>query len=86
MVTEPALRGELAKANAQVADDFAKAVADRTGTSGLYPRLVAAAFTASVAAVTEEWLRADPPRPMIELIHEAIELLTTGLPEPRSTT
>jgi AcrR family transcriptional regulator len=85
MVTEPALRGELAKANAQVADDFAKAVADRTGTSGLYPRLVAAAFTASVAAVTEEWLRADPPRPMIELIHEAIELLTTGLPEPRST-
>jgi hypothetical protein len=46
---------------------------------------VAAAFTASVAAVTEEWLRADPPRPMIELIHEAIELLTTGLPEPRST-
>ena len=86
MVTEPALRGELAKANAQVEEDFAKAVADRTGSSGLYPRLVAAAFSAAVSAVTEEWLRADPPRPVIDLIHESLDLLTTGLPEPRPKT
>jgi AcrR family transcriptional regulator len=85
MVTEPALRGEMAKAHAQVEEDFAKAVADRTGVTGLYPRLVAAAFSASVSAVSEEWLRADPPRPVIELIHEAIDLLTAGLPEPRPT-
>jgi AcrR family transcriptional regulator len=85
MGTEPALRGELAKAHAQVQEDFAKAVADRTGTTGLYPRLVAVAFSAAMATVSEEWQRADPPRPLTELLHEALDLLTAGLPEPRPT-
>jgi hypothetical protein len=83
MGTEPALRGEMAKVNALAQEDFAKAVAERTGTTGLYPRLVAAAFGATTAAVSDEWLRADPPRPLAELLDEALDLLTAGLPEPQ---
>jgi AcrR family transcriptional regulator len=86
MGTEPALRGELAKAHAQIQEYFAQAVADRTGATGLYPRLVAAVFSSTIATVSEEWQSADPPRPLDALLDEALDLLTTGLPEPHPRT
>lgn len=83
MMTEPALQGELARAHATVEQALADAIAERTQTDGLYPRLVAAAVGAASSVVTAEWLRADPPRSMADLLDEALNRLTAGLPEPR---
>src|SRR5690242_15243127 len=41
MMTEPALQGAIARAYARVGEEMAAAIADRTGTTGMYPRLVA---------------------------------------------
>lgn len=82
MVTEPALQGALAGAQAAVIEELTTVVAERTGTTGIYPRLVAEVIGAAQLAATHEWLRADPPRPMFELFHEVLDRITAGLPEP----
>lgn len=82
MMTEPALQGELAKAAAAASAELAQAVADRTKTDGMYPRLVAAVVNAAVAVAIEELMRADPPRSMDDLLSEALEQVAAGLPEP----
>ncbi|MEU4288811.1 TetR family transcriptional regulator [Kribbella sp. NPDC026596] len=82
MVTEPSLQGEMARAYAAAGEEFAAAIADRTGTHGLYPRLVADVVGAARSAASAEWLRADPPRPMTELLGEALDLVAAGLPVP----
>jgi AcrR family transcriptional regulator len=82
MVTEPSLQGEMARAHAAAGEEFAAAIADRTGTQGLYPRLVAEVVGAARTTASAEWLRADPPRPMSELLAEALDLVAAGLPEP----
>jgi AcrR family transcriptional regulator len=82
MMTEPALLGEMAKANEAAGGELAAAIAERTNTSGLYPQLVAAVVGAAAAAATAEWLRADPPRSMAELMAEALDRVEAGLPEP----
>ncbi|GAA1869741.1 TetR family transcriptional regulator [Pseudonocardia ailaonensis] len=83
MVTEPALQGAMQKAAATAAQAFAEAVAARTGTDpgDLYPKLVAASVAAAVGVATEHWLRADPPVPMAPLLAEALDRLSSGLPE-----
>jgi hypothetical protein len=78
----PALQGELVKAGATAEQEMADAIAARTGTSGIYPKLVAAAVGAAVAVAMNEWLRADPPMPMAELLSDALDQLQAGLPEP----
>ncbi|MFI6828741.1 TetR family transcriptional regulator [Kribbella sp. NPDC050241] len=82
MVTEPSLQGEMARAYAAAGAEFADAVADRTGTHGLYPRLVAEVVGSARAAAIAEWLSADPPRSMADLLSEALDLVSAGLPEP----
>jgi AcrR family transcriptional regulator len=82
MMTEPALQGELAKANAAAAEELASVIAERTATPGLYPRLVAAVVGAAAAAATEEWLHCDPPRSMQDLLTEALDRVAAGLPLP----
>jgi AcrR family transcriptional regulator len=82
MITEPALQGELAKANGAAAEELVSAIADRTSSEGLYPRLVAAVVGAATEAAMAEWLRADPPRSMQELLAEALDRVEAGLPEP----
>lgn len=82
MVTEPALQGEFVKAGATAEQEMADAIAARTGTSGIYPKLVAAAVGAAVAVAMNEWLRADPPMPMADLLSDALDQLQAGLPEP----
>jgi AcrR family transcriptional regulator len=82
MMTEPSLQGELARAHALAGDELAAAIAARTGTEGLYPRLVAEVVSAARSVATSEWLRADPPRSMDELLSEALDLVGAGLPEP----
>jgi AcrR family transcriptional regulator len=82
MMSEPALQGAVGSAYAGITDELAAAVAERTGTTGLYPRLVAEVIIAARSVVTAEWLRADPPRSISVLLHEALDLLAAGLPEP----
>lgn len=82
MMTEPALQGEAAKANAAVSEELAAAIAERTNTEGMYPRLVATVVGAATAFAMGEWLRGDPPRPMHDLLSEVIDQVAAGLPEP----
>lgn len=85
LLTEPALRSELLKAGADADRAFAAAVAARTGTDAdhdVYPNLVAAAVLAAQQVAGERWLRAEPPVPLLPLIHEALDLLRAGLPAP----
>jgi AcrR family transcriptional regulator len=82
MMSEPALQGAVLKAHAKAAEELANAVADRTGTSGLYPRLVAEVIGAVRGVVMAEWLRGDPPRSIAELLSAALDQVEAGLPVP----
>jgi AcrR family transcriptional regulator len=82
MVAEPALQGAMAGAQAAVTEELVGIVAERTGATGIYPRLVAEVIGSAQLAATHEWLRADPPRSMFELFHEVLDRITAGLPEP----
>ncbi|MEV7968215.1 TetR family transcriptional regulator [Sphaerisporangium sp. NPDC088356] len=85
MLAEPALQGEFFKAGAIAEAELAAAVAERTGTDvthDLYPRLVAGAVGAAIAVVMEQWMRADPPVPIMALLSDALRQLAAGLPVP----
>jgi AcrR family transcriptional regulator len=85
MLSEPALQAELVKASLAAEAEFAEAIAERTGTDlsrDLYPRLVAGVVGAAVTAASDQWMRADPPVPMSDLLREAFSRLAAGLPAP----
>jgi AcrR family transcriptional regulator len=82
MMTEPALQGEMARANAVASEGLAQAIADRTGADGMYPRLVAGVVGATVAVAIEELMRAGQTRSIYELLTEALDQVAAGLPEP----
>ncbi|MEU8267533.1 TetR family transcriptional regulator [Sphaerisporangium sp. NPDC049002] len=85
LLAEPALQGEVLKANAAAQDELAKAVAERTGTDvahDVYPKLVAAVVGAGSAVAVEHCMSADPPIPLAPLLREVFAQLTAGLPVP----
>lgn len=85
MTSNPSLTGEFLKASAQADEELAEAVAARTGTDprqDLYPRLVAKSVTSAIGVATELWMHADPPRPVIPLIADALAQVSAGLPAP----
>ena len=84
MLAEPALIGEFLKASAAAEHECAAAIAERTGTrpDDLYPRLVAAAIGAATQAATGQWLAADPPVPLTDLLSDALRQIAAGLPDP----
>ena len=85
LLAEPALQGEVLKANAAAQDELARAVAERTGTDvahDVYPKLVAAVVGAGSAVALEHCLRADPPTPLAQLLREVFARLAAGLPVP----
>ncbi|MFL6123793.1 TetR family transcriptional regulator [Actinophytocola sp.] len=84
MLTDPALLGEYLKANADAEQEWAAAIAERTGSrpTDLYPRLVAAAMGAAHRVAIDQWLRADPPVSLAVLLRDALRQLAAGLPEP----
>jgi AcrR family transcriptional regulator len=82
MMTEPALQGEMARANAVASEGLAQAIADRTKTEGMYPRLVAGVVGAAVEVAIEELMRGDRSGSIYDLLTEALELVAAGLPEP----
>ncbi|MFF9016174.1 TetR/AcrR family transcriptional regulator [Streptomyces sp. NPDC014870] len=85
MLAEPALAGEMVKANAAAQEQLAEAVARRTGTDprrDVYPTLVAAVVAAGSAVAVEHSLRADGPAPLGALLAQVFEQLAAGLPAP----
>lgn len=85
MLAEPALAGEIVKANAAAQQELAKAVARRTGTDverDVYPHLVAAVVAAGSGVAVERSLRAQPPVPLGTALAEVFEQLAAGLPVP----
>lgn len=85
MLAEPALQGEVVKANRAAQEALAKAVAERTGTDPdhqLYPRLVAAVVGAGSAVAVEHSLGANPPTPLAPVLREVFDLIAAGLPTP----
>jgi AcrR family transcriptional regulator len=86
LLAEPALHGELAKANAAAQAALAAAIAERTGTDlvrDIYPHLAAAVIGAGSTAAVEHALRADPPSPLEPILREALGQVAAGLPPPR---
>ncbi|GCD92521.1 acyl-CoA-like ligand-binding transcription factor [Embleya hyalina] len=85
MLAEPALQGEVAKANAAAQEALTLAIAERTGTDparDVYPRLVAAVVGAGSAVAVEYCLRADPPASLEPVLREVFDRLAAGLPTP----
>lgn len=85
MLTEPAVRGELARLGAAEEAELAAAIAARTGCDAghdLYPQLVAACVSAAVRSATMHWVHADSPGPVAPLLRDAIRQLSAGLPVP----
>ncbi|WP_433465567.1 TetR family transcriptional regulator [Spirillospora sp. CA-128828] len=82
---EPALQAEALKAGLAADSEFTAAVAERTGTDAdrdLYPPLVAGAVEITIQIATDQWLRADPPVPLVSLLREALGQIAAGLPAP----
>ncbi|MFF2545184.1 TetR family transcriptional regulator [Kitasatospora sp. NPDC058063] len=85
MLAEPALAGEIVKANAAAQQELAEAVARRTGTDAerdVYPKLVAAVVGAGSAVAVEHSLRADDPEPLGTVLAQVFEQVAAGLPVP----
>lgn len=85
LLAEPSLQGEFLRGSAAAENEFAVAVAERTGTDpgrDLYPAVAAGAVHAAVRAAMDRWLTADPPVPIPPLLREALRLLAAGLAEP----
>ncbi|MEU2736754.1 TetR family transcriptional regulator [Streptomyces sp. NPDC007095] len=85
MLAEPALAGEIVKANAAAQQELAKAVALRTATDierDVYPKLVAAVVAAGSAVAVEHSLRADEPVQLGTVLAQVFEQLAAGLPVP----
>jgi AcrR family transcriptional regulator len=83
MTAHPAMVAEVIKATVDAEQQLAAAVGERTGTTGaLYPRLVAAAITAAVRIVTEEWIRLEHPDPIGPMLLAALDRFADGLAEP----
>ncbi|PKV83479.1 TetR/AcrR family transcriptional regulator [Streptomyces sp. TLI_146] len=85
MLAEPALAGEIVKANAAAQQELAEAVARRTGSDAereVYPKLVAAVVAAGSAVAVEHSLRAEEAVPLGAALTQVFEQLAAGLPVP----
>ncbi|WUH91358.1 TetR family transcriptional regulator [Streptomyces sp. NBC_00433] len=88
LLSDPAVQGEVLRADQSAQVALAEAIGPRTGTdprTDLYPKLVAACVSAAIGTAMNHWMRADPPVPLGPLISEALEQLMAGLPLPATT-
>lgn len=84
ILAEPAVRGEVLKADAIAQEELARAIAERTGfdvAEDMYPRLAAAVVSAGNATVLTWWLR-DPHGSVVPLLESALDQIRAGLPMP----
>jgi len=82
LLTEPAIYGEVLKATAAAQVELAKAIAERCGTEGLYPELMAGVVMAAVGVVGERWMREGPTGSMVPALLEALERVKPASLEP----
>lgn len=85
MLAEPAMQGEIAKAQAAAADELAAAIADRTGTDAerdLYPALAAGVLLTAIGTAIAHNLRTEPRVPLGAALDEALTQVEAGLPAP----
>jgi AcrR family transcriptional regulator len=83
MTAHPAMIAEVAKATVDGELVIAAVIADRIGASDpIYPRLVAAAFTAAFRISAEWWVQQERPGPIGPVVLAAIDRYAAGLPEP----
>lgn len=75
MLAEPAVEAEFLRESRIVERDIARAIAGRIGSDAdaLYPHLVAAAVGAVVHVSLEQWLRANPPLSLLQVLQSALE-------------
>lgn len=81
-LAEPAVQGEVLRANAAAQAGLARAVAERTGTDAgeLYPKLVAAAVMAGISVAIEQTLISSTP--LTEILRDVFDQIARGLPAP----
>ncbi|TDC26952.1 TetR family transcriptional regulator [Streptomyces sp. 8K308] len=85
MLAEPALQGEIVKADAAAQGELAQAVAERIGSDAahdVYPKLVAAVVGAASSVAVEHSLTAEPPTAVGPVLAEMLERLAVGLRAP----
>jgi AcrR family transcriptional regulator len=85
VLAQPALHGEVLRADAIAQAELAKAIAERTGTDvdrDVYPKLVAAAVGAATTVAVQHAMHADPPVPFETLLRDVLGRLSAGLPTP----
>ncbi|RJO68176.1 TetR family transcriptional regulator [Nocardia panacis] len=78
----PELRAVL---SGDIHDELLLVLARRTGTdpdSDLYPRLLTSSLVGLYSTAMYVYLHADPPRPIVPLIEEAMAAIAAGLPDP----
>jgi AcrR family transcriptional regulator len=89
LLTEPAIQGEVLKADVAAQPELAKAIAERIGASHvneLYPQLAAAVVTAVVDVVGRRWLRDGPSGSIVPLLRNAFDLVGDGFRERETKT
>ena len=82
VTSTPALRGEYLKVQYMIQYSMAEAIAIRLGAAAvgsMFPRILAAAVTGTVQAVTERWLRSDPPTALAPLMRRGLKELADGM-------
>jgi AcrR family transcriptional regulator len=82
VTSTPALRGEYLKVQYTIQYSLAEAIAIRLGADAagsMFPRILAAAVTGTVQAVTERWLRSDPPTALAPLMRRGLNELADGM-------
>ncbi|WP_164704713.1 TetR family transcriptional regulator [Blastococcus litoris] len=82
----PAVLGRLAAAFGEAEQVLAGAIAQRTGTRvgvDAYPTLLAGVAAAAMRSSLQRWLAGEFTAALPDLVDEAWDLLTAGLPEPR---
>src|SRR5262249_17447075 len=75
---EPVLQAEFVASSAAAERECALAVAERTGTDAehdIHPLLVAGVITTAIRVAQQQWLRADPPVPLVSLLRTALAQL-----------
>jgi AcrR family transcriptional regulator len=89
VLTEPAIHGEVLKADAVAQKELAKVIAERTGVrraKDLYPQVAAAVVTAVIGVVVERWLKDGPSGSIVPLMRKALDVVAAGLPRTTSRT
>ncbi|WP_026931351.1 TetR/AcrR family transcriptional regulator [Glycomyces tenuis] len=78
----PALEAEYFRVTAAVERELAQEITDRTGETGLYPRLAACAAVGAIRAALLHWIDEPDSPPYTALLRQAITRVGAGLPAP----